>query len=238
MRQLLWKEWHEQAWKLAFGAIVLTAAAVIGLHARMVPDATLAEWVCGLGMVALPVLASTGLVPAERAEGSLESLVALPVSPGRILAAKAALGLLLCVGPLAAAAVASVAMAGGREMTGGDLVALYARSAAAAVALFAWMLALTVRLPTEARAAMVAVGVIVLWLLAAAGLGDTPHRWLTFALTPFALVYDIPGPPPGSPNPLGPGPQLWLVVVVQAVLTAAAGWLAARLFARSTEDMA
>ena len=26
MRQLIWKEWHEQSWKLAFGCIVLNVA--------------------------------------------------------------------------------------------------------------------------------------------------------------------------------------------------------------------
>src|SRR5689334_8801214 len=41
MRSLLWKEWHEQSWKLAFGCVVLAALAVIGLRARVVADDTM-----------------------------------------------------------------------------------------------------------------------------------------------------------------------------------------------------
>src|ERR1700722_4488605 len=110
MRSLLWKEWREQSWKLGFGCIVLTALAVIGLHARIIDDESMVVMVCFLGVTLLPVLSSTGLVPAERSEGSLESLLALPVKSWRILLAKTAMGLLLCTGPLLAAAAASLLM--------------------------------------------------------------------------------------------------------------------------------
>ena len=236
MRQLLWKEWHEQAWKLAFGCIVLTALIVIGLHARVVADATLVESVAALGMGVLPVLSSTGLMPAERAEGSFEALVSLPVRPWELLLSKAVLGLLLVVGPLAVAAAASVAMAGGREMTAGDMLGLYARATAAGVALFAWMTALTVRLPNEARAALLAVGVGVLWLLASAGLAEPAVRNPAFAASPFAFVYQFVSPDPQYGPPVAPGPPLWLTAVVQLVLIAACWLLALRAFARSTED--
>ena len=225
MRQLLWKEWHEQAWKLAFGCVVLSAVAAIGLHARMVADATLVQWVAVLGFGVLPVLAVSGLLPAERAEGGFDALVALPITPRAILTAKAIAGVILVVGPLAVAAAVSLALAGGREMLAGDMLGFYARSAVTAVALLAWMLALTVRLPTEARAALLAVGVIVLWLLASAGLGVRSLRATAFALSPFAAVFQFP-----DVADLGPGPPLWLTVVVQAVLVTVAWRLAVRLF--------
>src|SRR5205085_1361883 len=112
----------------------------------------------------LPVLSSTGLVPAERGEGTLGALLALPVAPWRILGAKTLIGLALCVGPLAAAAAASLALAGGREMSGAAMLGLFARTAAATVSLFVWMLALTVRLPNEARAGLLSLGVLVFWM--------------------------------------------------------------------------
>ena len=222
MRKLLWKEWHEQAWKLAFGCVVLSAMAAIGLRARMVADATLSEWVCFVGLTLLPVLASTGGVPAERAEGGFEALLALPVAAWQVLAVKTAAGLLLCAGPLAAAAAVGVAMAGGREVSAGLMLGLYGRTAGAAAGLFVWMFALTVRLPSEARAALLAMGVLVLWTLASTGL-LVGRLHVALAASPLALVCPVL-------DGLGPRPAVGLVVAVQVPVLAAVWLLALRLF--------
>ena len=229
MRQLLWKEWHEQAWKLAFGCIVLAAVCGIGLRARMVSDATMIEWACAIGVLVLPVLSATGLVPAERAEGSFEALVALPVRPRAILLAKTVAGVGLCVGPMVVAAAVTVAMAGGREMLTSDVLAFYGRATLASVAVLVWMVALTVRLPTEARAALLALGVLVLWALATVGLGSPGLRSTAFAASPFALLYPLNGTLPDAP-------PLWADVLVQLVVLPAAWLVGLRTFARSTED--
>lgn len=170
MRSLIWKEWNEQRWKLAFGALMLSAFALIGLRTRVVADETLLTWVCFLGIMLLPILTTMGLVPAERQEGTIHSLLALPVSSWRIFIAKTLSGFLLCAGPMVCAAIVSILVAGGRELSGREMIDLYLRSIAASIVLFAWMFALTVRLPTEARAGLLAVGVLIFWLLATAGM--------------------------------------------------------------------
>src|SRR5947208_15156442 len=60
MTNLLWKEWHEQRWKLAYGCLMLCAFALIGMRCRVVADETLLTWVCFLGITLLPILASMG----------------------------------------------------------------------------------------------------------------------------------------------------------------------------------
>ena len=75
MRMLIWKEWHEQSWKLGFGCIVLASFSLIGLRARTTSDEMIVMCVCIMGVGLLPILSSTGLVPAERSEGSLEALL-------------------------------------------------------------------------------------------------------------------------------------------------------------------
>src|SRR3954466_797117 len=100
MRSLLWKEWHEQRWKLAFGSLILGAFALIGLRARVVADELLLEWLCFLAVILLPVMASTGLVASEREEGTMETLLSLPVTAGRIFWTKALTGVMLTAGPL------------------------------------------------------------------------------------------------------------------------------------------
>jgi hypothetical protein len=170
VRSLLWKEWHEQRWKLAFGALILAAFALVGLRARVIADDTMLEGVCFLAVLLLPVLSSTGLVPAERDEGTLETLLAMPVKPIEIFTVKTVIGALLCAVPLILAGAVSLAIAGGREISTLAIVGLYARTLAATLSLFFWMLALTVRLPSETRAGLIAMAVLIMWAIVTLGL--------------------------------------------------------------------
>ena len=170
MRSLLWKEWHEQRWKLAFGSLILAAFALVGLRARVVADDMLLQAVCFLAVLLLPLLSSTGLVPAEREEGTLETLLAMPVKPVAVFGAKTLIGVLLCAVPLILTAIFSVAVAGGREISTLAMLGLFARTLAATLGLFFWMLALTVRLPSETRSALIAMAVLIMWSIVTLGL--------------------------------------------------------------------
>ncbi|MGA2233069.1 MAG: ABC transporter permease [Tepidisphaeraceae bacterium] len=223
MFSLIWKEWHEQRWKLGFGCLVLSALAAIGLRARILPDETMVEWVCFLGLALLPILSSTGLIPAERADDTFESLLALPVAPWRILVAKTLMGLLLCAGPMILAALVSVAIAGNREMSSADMLYFYARSTFTTLSLFIWMLALTAQLPSETRAGLLAMGLLVFWLLATAGLVQPSVPLLAFAVSPFAFVYR-------DADPAGNAPTLLVNLAVQvAILSLLWLWTTRRL---------
>ncbi|HZL35288.1 MAG TPA: ABC transporter permease [Tepidisphaeraceae bacterium] len=198
MRSLLWKEWHEQRWKLAFGSLILGAFAGVGLHARVIADENLLEMVCFLAVLLLSVMSSTGLVPAEREEGTMRMLLALPVRPSLVFSIKMLIGVLLCVVPLIFSALVSIAIAGGREISTASILALHARTLAATLSLYFWMLALTVRLPTEARASLIAIGVLIIWMMLTLGLlaGEDWHRpgilSRLMALDPFVFLAGFP----------------------------------------------
>jgi len=217
MRNLIWKEWHEQSWKLAFGCIVLGALAMIGLRARVIADEKMMMWVCAVGLTLLPVLSSTGLIPAERAEGSFESLLAMPIAPWRILLAKTIMGLLLCAGPLIFAGAASLLIAGGREINSSDVIHLYLRSTLATVSLFIWMLALTARLPSEARAALVAMGIFVCWILGTEGLAVPGVPQVLLAASPLVFLRTwFSAPETGLPAFVAPCLQLVIAAALWA----------------------
>ncbi len=192
MPKLLWKEWHEQAWKLGFGCVVLAAMALIGLRSRVLPDETMIMWVCFIGLLLLPILAVTGLIPAERAENSFESLLALPVHPRKILAAKTLMGMLLVALPLIAAGAVSFVVAANRELPTAAIVLHYVRFILSALCLFMWMLALTARLPNETRASLLSIGVLILWAMASGITGYLSP--LTFIHRPgfFEVPYKLP----------------------------------------------
>lgn len=226
MRQLIWKEWHEQRWKLGFGCVVLCAFATIGLHARIISDQSIIVGTCALGVLLLPILSAAGLIPAERGEGTLRSLRALPIAPWVLLATKAVLGIGLCALPLFAAAGMSVLMTDGREVPNSATLAIYVRAALTAVSLFVWMLSATARSPSEGRGAALAVGVLVCWLIATSGLLGSAHEtgylppdshvpsWL-WAICPFVFVYPSAGISvvTGLLVQIGVGVALWLLAV-------------------------
>jgi hypothetical protein len=229
MPNLIWKEWHEQRWKLAFGCIVLVAMAFIGLRSRIMPDDTTMMWVCLIGIL-LPISYSTGLVPAERAEKSLESLLSLPVTPERILLAKTLLGVVMCVVPLAAAALVSVLVTQGREITESDMLAFYGRSILTSISLFLWMLTVTIYMPNETRGGLLAMGILVLWTIGTVALAFPPRPWMGYGLaaSPLAFVYRLYGDQAVSPS-------LALIIPVQIGIALLLWWWASRNLACEME---
>lgn len=227
---LLWKEWREQRWMFGFGCLMLASVMLIGLRARMAADEALLTGACVVSLLLLPLLAAGTLVPAGRADGTLRALLALPVRPRQVLAAKAVAGVVLCVGPLAAAAAVTLVVAEGREMSAGAVAWLCARAAAAAVSLFLWMFAVTVRQPTEPQAWMLSVGVLIGWGCVVVGISSTSVPFWARYTCPFIwLAID-------EPRMFGYARGGLDAALVQAAL-AVGLWLgAAALFRRSAED--
>jgi ABC-type transport system involved in multi-copper enzyme maturation permease subunit len=233
MRKLIWKELHEQSWKLAFGCIVLSAFVVIGLHARIIPDLSMVSWVCAIGVLILPITSAAGLFPAERAEGSFETLMAMPIPPWKILLAKTMAGIVLCAGPLAAAAVFSAWMAGSRETPIKEMLAICGLSALASVSLLIWMMALSIRLPNEGRAALISMGVLVIWGVVAWPLYEN-YDYRVLAFTPFGWFIE-------NRFRIGFGEQSFLdgfaaTCFAQGVMLLAAWSLARRMLNAPVED--
>ncbi len=163
--KLIWKEWCEQRWKLALACVVMMAFVLIGLQARIVMDKAIVACSVMLGGLVLPVFVGMDLVAAERAEGSLQTLLALPIRPWKTLAVKLAMGMFSCVVPILGAGLIAYLIAGGRELTTSRMVAIYASTASLAVSVLICMLAFGIREPNEARAATVGVAVVVAWTL-------------------------------------------------------------------------
>ena len=232
MRSLLWKEWHEQRWKLAFGSLILAAFAFIGLRARVIADEQLVQWVCFLAIALLPVLASTGLIPAERDDGTLETLLSLPVNASRIFAVKTAIGVLLAAGPLLVAGAVSLAVAGGREISAADIATLYLRTTATTLALFFLMFTLTVRLPNETRASLITLALLIMSLLVTLAIVDSNNDYQRahsplWLISPFVFLVSRGTETPGAGLRLG-------AALVQAAVALLLWLWAARQFPRPT----
>ena len=213
----LWrKEWREQRWKLALGCILLGGFTLVGLRSRMIQDYMVVGLVATMSVVLLPILASMDLLAGEREGGTLVSLLALPVRPWRILAAKLAAGITVCIAPVIVACAIACLIAGGREMTMRQIVVSFAAAAALAGTALIWMLAFSARQPSEARAAVVGIGVLAGWMLLTtihAHVGEPLGEWVCVrAVAPLSLLEVL-----NEPDIV----WLALVIQVQAIISAA-----------------
>ncbi|MHC4622004.1 MAG: ABC transporter permease subunit [Planctomycetota bacterium] len=144
--------------------VLVMGYTAVALKSRLIMDEGIVVSVAVVGPMAMALLASMGLVAAERSEGSLGTLLALPVESWKIFAVKMAMGAAVCTGPLLGSAVLSVVMAGGREISGSRVVSIYSAGFGFGLALFVWMVAFGISQPSEARAGLVGIAVVLVWM--------------------------------------------------------------------------
>jgi ABC-type transport system involved in multi-copper enzyme maturation permease subunit len=164
IKALFWKEWCEQRWKLAYGCAVLMGFALIGLRSRLTPDEFIVIFASAGGSILMALFVGMGLIAAERNEGSLEMLLALPVRPWKIFAVKMAMGTLVCTLPIIGCMAVTLAVAGGREMSANRIAVAHLGGIAFSFVMLVWMVAFSIRQPNEARTGLVGIEVFVGWV--------------------------------------------------------------------------
>jgi len=185
IRALLWKEWHEQRWKLVFGCAILMAYMAISLRARLWPDfVTVISGLFG-GAVLWAVFTAMGTVAPERADGSLGVLLARPIRPWWVLAVKTVVAVCVSAGPIAAGTLVALLVAAGREVSSSELLVVFAVAVAMNVTLLIWTMSIGIRCTSEAQVTMVGMVIIAAGLAAASLLGDI----LDLRLQPWACGF-------------------------------------------------
>lgn len=162
---LVWKEWREQSWRLAFGCVVMVGFCAIGLRARILDDLTVVVFSGFIGGLFLPILAAMGALGSDRESGGDAFLGALPVRPWRVLVVKTAVAWLVCLAPILATWWVARAMVGERTMYNLPVAGFFLAEIWIAFHLVVWTLAFGVRQPSEARVGLVGILVVGAWIL-------------------------------------------------------------------------
>jgi hypothetical protein len=164
IKALFWKEWCEQRWKLAYGCVILMGFTLIGLRSRLTPDEFIVIFASAGGSILMALFVGMGLVATEKSEGSLAILLTLPMRPWKIFAVKMAMGALVCALPIIGCMTVSLAVAGGRELNVTRIIVTYLGGIIFSVVMLVWMVAFSIRQPSEARAGLVGIGVFMGWV--------------------------------------------------------------------------
>ena len=157
---LLWKEWHEQRWKLAFGCVICMGMALIGTVTRVMPD-VMVLMVAGMWSACLlPLFTVMGVFSAEWEDCTRPFLMGLPRAAMSVYLSKTGMGLVATFGPILGIGLIVAIMGRGRELMLYDVAQLTTKLMFIAFCWFVWMAFLSMRQPTEARAGMVALATL------------------------------------------------------------------------------
>ena len=100
VKPILWKEWQEQRWKLAFGSVMLGSLtwAFFASHVVSNQEVIVGVWIVGGTLLALHT--AMGVFAPERSAGTTTFLLSKPILPSRAFACKWIMGWLSLAVPL------------------------------------------------------------------------------------------------------------------------------------------
>jgi hypothetical protein len=113
-----------------------------------------------IASIVLPVFVSMDLVAAERARGTLRGLCALPVQPWKILAVKTLAGLALVSVPVLVTFAVVVPAVGGREISVGSVLTIYAAIVGLGMVIFFWTFSFGLLCRSEEKVGLVGAGIL------------------------------------------------------------------------------
>lgn len=165
LKALLWKEWHEQRWRVALATVWLLGMTAIGLKTRILPDLAILIVIWVPTALVLPVFLGMGLFASERRAGTLSFLMVQPVQRKSLLTAKAMVGLLAYMAPLLIGGIVVCLAVGGREASAADLAGRIAVIAVFGAVLFVWQLLAGLRCRREETYILASAIVVGFWIV-------------------------------------------------------------------------
>jgi hypothetical protein len=201
LRAMLWKEWREQRWKAAFGAVMVGSFSASLASARLTTRGEATLMVAVLGPLILALYSAMGVFAPERSNHTLSFLVAQPVPAWQVFACKWFCGWLNVAIPVLPSVVCFAVF--GRTDSGRGLVddpGQVFRGTPAFLALgtmaYAWVCCLTVRRRNEAAVGLAGLLIFVvlsvhMWLggLASGAMDGPGFRGFPWAVTPNPLLW-------------------------------------------------
>ena len=231
LNKLIWKQWREHGWKLVFVTVIFTAYTTIGLRSRIALDEYILFPGLMTGAMLIPLFVAMGLIAPDRDEGSFATLMALPVRPVNVLAIITISGIVQCIVPLVCSALVALAIAGGRELTGGDIVRRYVVGGIVCVTLLVWTLSFSIRQHHESRVGLIGLAVVVGWVLSLMILDVYLPHVLDIQTGALAAVHPLVMVEPMARGHVELG-RLMQFICAQMVITCLLWWWALRRMAR------
>jgi ABC-type transport system involved in multi-copper enzyme maturation permease subunit len=191
IKPLIWKEWHELRWKMAFGCLIVGAFVLIGFKSRIFPDIAINIFSIVGSSLLMPLFIAMGLIAEERSDGSLYTLFALPIRIKLLYVIKMILGAVVVLSPILVSLILSLLMAGGREESISDIIKWHVMGAHFAIVMFIVTVVSGMKFSSEAKVALTGIAWVGFWGLCVIVEGGMTVRYgsvsWTMIITPWGF---------------------------------------------------
>ncbi len=189
-KQLLWKEWRENLWKLIFGGAVSVAFTMLLFRIRLFPDVQNCTVISFVQMLVVPVIYALDIFSGEMSNRTIHLLFKFPVPRWKIFFSK----YLVSIGGMVAIFLTSgllmEIMSQGREAETGFLLKMNASFGTPAILIFTWFCAFGAQSRSEAGSLVAMFGVIIGWGIIMLWSGVCEYEWaMHFVPYNFITVY-------------------------------------------------
>jgi len=222
LKALLWKEWHEQRWRMALAGVWLMGVTAIGLKIRLVPDSVVLGLV-GLPMaILLPVFAGMGLFAEERQAKTMAFLQVQPARRWQILVAKLGVGWFVFSVPMTVTFAMVLITVGSRELPLTLMWLGFTAVLGFGVVMYFWQILAGLGVKRQETYAVTCAAVLGAWMIEGLLVDEfargTALEFWVWMINPFALVELLDAWTYRSMT------EVWSVVLVQCVIVVGLAW--------------
>ena len=185
--QLMWKEWKENLWKLAFCGAASVVFTGMLFRMRIIPDQSNCYIISFIQMFAVPVVYALDIFSGEMTNRTIHLLFKIPVARWKLFFSKylvSAVGIVLI---FLVTGLLMEFMAGGRETPTGYLLGSNALMGSAALVLFTCFCAFGCQSRSEATSLVAIFGVFIGWGIVFLWANICEVKW-AIPFTPFSVI--------------------------------------------------
>ncbi|MCD6392372.1 MAG: ABC transporter permease subunit [Planctomycetes bacterium] len=194
--QLIWKEWRENLWKLAFCGAASVVFTGMLFRMRIIPDQANCYIISLIQMFAVPVVYALDIFSGEMTNRTIHLLFKIPVARWKLFFSKYLVSVVGIVLIFLVTGLLMEFMAGGRETPTGYLLGSNALMGGAALVLFTCFCAFGCQSRSEATSLVAIFGVFIGWGIVFFWANVCEVKW-AIPFAPYSLINIYRDVPPG-----------------------------------------
>ena len=187
-KRLLWKEWHENLWKLCFCASVSLAMTALLFRIRLFPDLATCHAISMVMTFILPFIYAMDLFAGDMSHRTIHLLFKLPVPRWQIFLSKILVALLGFGMTFIATGLTMEAITRGRETDAGILIRTHLIFSMCSVLILAWFSVFGCQNRSEAASLVTLFSVLIGWGIVFFWAAVCEIAWAGH-LVPYSIIY-------------------------------------------------
>jgi ABC-type transport system involved in multi-copper enzyme maturation permease subunit len=191
IKAIIWKEWHENLWKLCFCSLASIAFTTILFRTRIIPDIANCLLISFVQMFAVTVIYSMDIFSGEMSNRTIYLLFKIPVHRWMIFFSKYLISIIGITLTFIITAILMELISQGRENGIYDLFKMNFRYCIVSIILFTWFCAFGCQSTGEAGSLVAMFGIIIGWGIILFWATICEIKWAAY-FVPYVFIAETP----------------------------------------------